>query len=217
MYPRKVDHVAGDATDEAHLRRRHVRRGRPVLRQRRRLPRASGSRPTRTSGRSAGTSTSWRTCARPGCSCRGGWTGRDWRAAVLRQHGVGGRAPRPARLARRTQRPSTRPSGSPSGSRRRTATAACRCAACARWASAPTCSRRATATRTRTCRLGARRRRRAGEMLSPLERRRRRARRGAEGRFLALPHPEVDDMQQMKAADRDRWLAGMQRLRRTLE
>ncbi len=39
----------------------------------------------------------------------------------------------------------------------------------------------------------------------------------AEGRFLALPHPEVDTMQQGKAADRDRWLAGMQRLRRSIE
>lgn len=39
----------------------------------------------------------------------------------------------------------------------------------------------------------------------------------AEGRFLALPHPEVDRMQQQKAADRDRWIAGMQRFRTSLE
>lgn len=39
----------------------------------------------------------------------------------------------------------------------------------------------------------------------------------AEGRFLALPHPAVDAMQQGKAADRDHWLAGMQRLRRSVE
>ena len=57
----------------------------------------------------------------------------------------------------------------------------------------------------------------AGEMLDPL------AVAGVvldaveEGRFLALPHPQVDDMQQGKAADRDRWLAGMQRLRRSVE
>ena len=38
-----------------------------------------------------------------------------------------------------------------------------------------------------------------------------------EGRFLALPHPQVDDMQKGKAADRDHWLAGMQRLRRSVE
>ena len=39
----------------------------------------------------------------------------------------------------------------------------------------------------------------------------------AEGRFLALPHPEVDAMQQGKAADRDGWLAAMQHVRRTVE
>ncbi|MFT4188810.1 MAG: SDR family oxidoreductase [Aeromicrobium sp.] len=38
-----------------------------------------------------------------------------------------------------------------------------------------------------------------------------------EGRFLALPHPEVDRMQQQKAVDRDRWLGGMQRFRKSLE
>ncbi|MEG9227566.1 SDR family NAD(P)-dependent oxidoreductase [Aeromicrobium sp. Sec7.5] len=39
----------------------------------------------------------------------------------------------------------------------------------------------------------------------------------AAGRFLALPHPEVDRMQQQKAADRDRWISGMQRFRTSLE
>ncbi|HYI63091.1 MAG TPA: SDR family oxidoreductase [Acidimicrobiales bacterium] len=34
----------------------------------------------------------------------------------------------------------------------------------------------------------------------------------AEGRFLILPHPEVAQYQQRKAADPDRWLAGMRRL-----
>ena len=38
----------------------------------------------------------------------------------------------------------------------------------------------------------------------------------AEGRFLALPHPEVDDMQKMKADDRDGWLAAMQHVRRAV-
>lgn len=37
------------------------------------------------------------------------------------------------------------------------------------------------------------------------------------GRFLALPHPQVGDMYAHKAADPDRWLAGMQRYRRSLE
>ncbi len=32
-------------------------------------------------------------------------------------------------------------------------------------------------------------------------------------RFLVLPHPEVAQYEQRKAADRDRWLAGMRRLR----
>ena len=35
-------------------------------------------------------------------------------------------------------------------------------------------------------------------------------------RFLVLPHPEVADYEQRKAADRDRWLAGMRRLRATI-
>ena len=32
-------------------------------------------------------------------------------------------------------------------------------------------------------------------------------------RFLVLPHPEVHDYMQRKAADVDRWLGGMRRLR----
>ncbi|MGJ9411725.1 SDR family oxidoreductase [Aeromicrobium sp. CF4.19] len=38
-----------------------------------------------------------------------------------------------------------------------------------------------------------------------------------EGRFLALPHPEVATMHARKAEDHDGWLAGMQRFRRSLE
>ncbi|MCO7240952.1 SDR family oxidoreductase [Aeromicrobium sp. CnD17-E] len=37
------------------------------------------------------------------------------------------------------------------------------------------------------------------------------------GRFQALPHPEVATMWAQKASDPDRWVAGMQRYRRTLE
>ena len=36
-------------------------------------------------------------------------------------------------------------------------------------------------------------------------------------RFLILPHPEVAEYFRRKAADYDRWLAGMSRLRRRLE
>ncbi len=39
----------------------------------------------------------------------------------------------------------------------------------------------------------------------------------SQGRFLALPHPDVDRMQQLKAADRDRWIEGMQRFRQSLD
>lgn len=38
----------------------------------------------------------------------------------------------------------------------------------------------------------------------------------AEGRFLVLPHPEVAGYEQRRAADRDRWLAGMARVRARL-
>ncbi|WP_456696029.1 SDR family oxidoreductase [Aeromicrobium sp. P5_D10] len=37
------------------------------------------------------------------------------------------------------------------------------------------------------------------------------------GTFLALPHPEVGEMYARKAADQDRWIAGMQRFRTSLE
>jgi NAD(P)-dependent dehydrogenase (short-subunit alcohol dehydrogenase family) len=38
----------------------------------------------------------------------------------------------------------------------------------------------------------------------------------AEGRFLILPHPEVGEFERRRAADRDRWLAGMRRARARL-
>ena len=37
-----------------------------------------------------------------------------------------------------------------------------------------------------------------------------------EGRFLILPHPEVAEFERRRAADRDRWLAGMRRARARL-
>jgi NAD(P)-dependent dehydrogenase (short-subunit alcohol dehydrogenase family) len=37
-----------------------------------------------------------------------------------------------------------------------------------------------------------------------------------DGRFLILPHPQVQTYFQRKAADHDRWIAGMQRFRRKL-
>jgi NAD(P)-dependent dehydrogenase (short-subunit alcohol dehydrogenase family) len=39
----------------------------------------------------------------------------------------------------------------------------------------------------------------------------------AAGRFLILPHPEVAEYERRRAGDRDRWLAGMRRLRARLE
>jgi short-subunit dehydrogenase len=39
----------------------------------------------------------------------------------------------------------------------------------------------------------------------------------ADGRFLILPHPEVAGMYAGRAADPDRWLAGMSRLQQFLE
>ncbi len=39
----------------------------------------------------------------------------------------------------------------------------------------------------------------------------------AEGRFLILPHPEVAEYERRRAGDRDRWLAGMRRLRADLD
>jgi hypothetical protein len=38
-----------------------------------------------------------------------------------------------------------------------------------------------------------------------------------QGGFLVLPHPEVLDMYRGKGADYDRWIAGMQHYRRSLE
>lgn len=38
----------------------------------------------------------------------------------------------------------------------------------------------------------------------------------ADERFLILPHPEVAEFQRRKAADPDRWIAGMRRLQRRL-
>ncbi|MFT5767676.1 MAG: hypothetical protein ACI9DH_001501, partial [Halioglobus sp.] len=35
----------------------------------------------------------------------------------------------------------------------------------------------------------------------------------ADGRFLVLPHPEVETYFQRKANDYDRWLSGMRRMR----
>lgn len=37
-----------------------------------------------------------------------------------------------------------------------------------------------------------------------------------EERFLILPHPEVENYRQRKSADYDRWISGMQRLRRKI-
>ena len=37
------------------------------------------------------------------------------------------------------------------------------------------------------------------------------------GRFMILPHPQVQDFERAKVDDRERWLAGMRRLRTRLE
>jgi hypothetical protein len=37
-----------------------------------------------------------------------------------------------------------------------------------------------------------------------------------DGRFLILPHLEVAEFERRRAADRDRWLAGMRRARARL-
>ena len=39
----------------------------------------------------------------------------------------------------------------------------------------------------------------------------------AEGHFLILPHPEVAEYERRRAGDRDRWLAGMRRVRANLD
>jgi NAD(P)-dependent dehydrogenase (short-subunit alcohol dehydrogenase family) len=38
-----------------------------------------------------------------------------------------------------------------------------------------------------------------------------------EGRFLILPHPDVAEYERRRAGDRDRWLAGMRRVRANLD
>jgi NAD(P)-dependent dehydrogenase (short-subunit alcohol dehydrogenase family) len=38
-----------------------------------------------------------------------------------------------------------------------------------------------------------------------------------DGRFLILPHPQVAEFERRRAGDRDRWLAGMRRLRADLD
>jgi hypothetical protein len=39
----------------------------------------------------------------------------------------------------------------------------------------------------------------------------------AEGRFLILPHPEVQQYYALRAGDTDKWLRGMSRLQQRLE
>lgn len=51
----------------------------------------------------------------------------------------------------------------------------------------------------------------AGEVLEPAEVARLLVDAVEQGRFLVLPHPQVREMVQRKAADHDRWIAGMQR------
>jgi NAD(P)-dependent dehydrogenase (short-subunit alcohol dehydrogenase family) len=56
----------------------------------------------------------------------------------------------------------------------------------------------------------------AGALLEPEEVAEAVVRGLAEGRFLILPHPEVAEFERRRAADRDRWLAGMRRVRARL-
>ena len=60
--------------------------------------------------------------------------------------------------------------------------------------------------------LGIRRRAGRGAGARTRGRRQRGRRRPADGAFLILPHPEVLEFFRRKAADYDRWLAGMRRL-----
>jgi NAD(P)-dependent dehydrogenase (short-subunit alcohol dehydrogenase family) len=53
----------------------------------------------------------------------------------------------------------------------------------------------------------------AGALLEPEEVAEAVVRGLADGRFLILPHPEVATFERRRAADRDRWLAGMRRAR----
>nr|MDT0666128.1 SDR family NAD(P)-dependent oxidoreductase [Micromonospora sp. DSM 115978] len=39
----------------------------------------------------------------------------------------------------------------------------------------------------------------------------------AKGQFLVLPHPKVAEFERRRATDRDRWLAGMRRVRARLD
>lgn len=56
----------------------------------------------------------------------------------------------------------------------------------------------------------------AGEMLSPEQVADAVMAAFADGRFLILPHPEVAEYERRRATDRERWLAGMRRLRARL-
>jgi NAD(P)-dependent dehydrogenase (short-subunit alcohol dehydrogenase family) len=53
----------------------------------------------------------------------------------------------------------------------------------------------------------------AGALLEPAEVAEAVVRGLADGRFLILPHPEVAEFERRRADDRDRWLAGMRRVR----
>ncbi len=75
----------------------------------------------------------------------------------------------------------------------------------------------AEATQDEQARLGMRSVTEAGAVLEPLEVADSLLAAIDEGRFLALPHAEVGTMHARKAADPDRWIAGMQRLRRSLD